>query len=540
MTTSVSQLQLLVQQLEAEVEQRRTVEQHLAELQQSLALTLDSVGAGFIAADRAGRITRMNEVAQRLTCRTQHEALGHPLWDVLEHAADGTPGAPRNLIDAMLSEGTDALAGPQPMVVLAPDGTRTPVEATITPTRAVDGTVHGLTLAFRDVSNMRQAEAALRESEGRLRFTLEASQIGDWDLDFATGQASRSLLHDRCFGYDRLQDEWSYEIFLSHVHPDDRAAVMRRIEAGRSSLKGWSGEYRVVWPDGSIHWVRTNVTVQHKDGKATRMLGIISDITQHKHVEEARLNAQRLEAENRKILEASRLKSQFLANMSHELRTPLNSVIGFADLLQSGAVDDDAAKRHVFLGHIAASGRHLLRLINDLLDMSKVESGRFHFHPEPVDLAALTREVVDTLGPASQAKQIAVSAEIDPALGRLVLDPARMKQVLYNYLSNAIKFTDDGGRVVVRARPEGANRFRLEVEDTGIGIAPADVPRLFTEFQQLDASASRRYPGTGLGLALTRRLVEAQGGSVGVRSEPGVGSVFHLVLDRAPAMPPAA
>jgi PAS domain S-box-containing protein len=395
-------------------------------------------------------------------------------------------------------------------------------------------------LQRNQAATLASAQAALRESEGRLRFTLEAAQIGDWDLDFTTGEARRSLLHDRCFGYDRLQDKWGYETFLSHVHPEDRPDVVRRIEAGRAALKGWSGEYRVVWPDASVHWVRTHVTVQQKDGKATHMLGIISDITQQKHDEEARLNAQRLEAENRQILEANRIKSQFLANMSHELRTPLNAVIGFADLLQSGAVDGDADKRRVFLGHIGTSGRHLLRLINDLLDLSKVESGRFEFFPEPVDLPSLVRSVTDTLSPASQAKQIAVETQIDPALNDLVLDPARLKQVLYNYLSNAIKFTPDRGRVTVRARTEGTRRFRLEVEDNGIGIAPEDLPRLFTEFQQLDGSASKQHQGTGLGLALTRRLVEAQGGSVGVRSTPGVGSVFHLVLDRAPATQRAA
>jgi PAS domain S-box-containing protein len=535
MTPSVSQLQLAIKQLEDELQTRRTAEEHLADLQQTLALTLASVDAGFIVADNAGRITRMNAVAERVTGRTQHEAVGRLLWDVLERADGTAPAASRNPVDAMIDQGIEANTAAQQMVAVAHDGTRTPIEARTALTRADDGTVVGMQLVFRDVSHLRRAEAALRESEGRLRFTLEAAQIGDWDLDLATGQARRSLLHDRCFGYDRLLPTWGFETFLSHVHPDDRAGVLRRIEAGRAALKGWSGEYRVVWPDGSVHWVRTHVTVQQQGGKATHMLGIISDITQHKHAEEARLNAQRLEAENRQILEANRIKSQFLANMSHELRTPLNAVIGFADLLQSGAVDADPAKRRVFLGHIGNSGRHLLRLINDLLDLSKVESGRFEFFPEPVDLASLVQDVTDTLSPASQAKQIAVDAQIDPALDDLVLDPARMKQVLYNYLSNAIKFTGDRGRVTVRARPEGHGRFRLEVEDNGIGIAPEDLPRLFTEFQQLDASAGKRHQGTGLGLALTRRLVEAQGGSVGVRSVPGTGSVFHLVLDRRAA-----
>jgi CheY-like chemotaxis protein len=161
-----------------------------------------------------------------------------------------------------------------------------------------------------------------------------------------------------------------------------------------------------------------------------------------------------------------------------------------------------------------------------------VESGKFEFYPEPVQLPRLVSEVMGVLQGAAQRKHILTDVDLDPGLNDLVLDPVRLKQVLYNYLSNAIKFTPEQGRVSVRARPDGASHFRLEVEDTGIGIAAADLGRLFGEFQQLDSGYSKRHQGTGLGLALIRRLVEAQGGSVGVRSVPGQGSVFHLVLRR--------
>ncbi|CAN0226451.1 unnamed protein product, partial [Phaeothamnion confervicola] len=274
---------------------------------------------------------------------------------------------------------------------------------------------------------------------------------------------------------------------------------------------------------GSV--VRDGVTPQ-------RVLGIVTDITEQKSADEARLRAQRLESENRQIQEANRLKSQFLANMSHELRTPLNAIIGFADLLHANAVPPESPKHRVFLGHISTSGHHLLQLINDVLDLSKVESGKFEFTPEPVHLPALVKEVSDTLNTAVLRKRIRVNTAVDPTLTDLVLDVARLKQVLFNYLSNAIKFTPVGGHVTVRARAEGATHFRLEVEDDGIGIAAADLPRLFSEFQQLDAGYNKRHQGTGLGLALTRRLVQAQGGSVGVRSTVGHGSVFHAVLNR--------
>jgi DNA-binding response OmpR family regulator/nitrogen-specific signal transduction histidine kinase len=264
------------------------------------------------------------------------------------------------------------------------------------------------------------------------------------------------------------------------------------------------------------------------------MLGIVSEITEQRQAENARLTAQRLEAENRQIQEANRLKSQFLANMSHELRTPLNAVIGFADLLHSGYIKPDSPKYQEFLGHIGTSGRHLLQLINDVLDLSKVEAGKFEFRPEPVSLQQLADEARDMLGPAAAAKQLLWRQEIDPTLDGLVLDAERFTQVLCNYLSNAIKFTAPGGCVSLRACAAGAHHFRLEVEDTGIGIAEHDLGRLFVEFQQLDAGHGKQHQGTGLGLALTRRLVQAQGGRVGVRSTPGRGSVFYLEMPRAP------
>jgi signal transduction histidine kinase/CheY-like chemotaxis protein len=341
-----------------------------------------------------------------------------------------------------------------------------------------------------------------------------------------------SARHDQCFGYAEQLAEWNFDKFIEHVHPEDRAEVEQTLHVAVTELREWRVQCRVMWPDGSVHWISKHGSVQHRGDKATRMLGIVSEITEQRQAENARLTAQRLEAENRQIHEANRLKSQFLANMSHELRTPLNAVIGFSDLLHSGIIKPDSPKHHEFLGHIGTSGRHLLQLINDVLDLSKVESGKLEFFPEHIDLPVMLKEVQDVLQTAVNRKNIHISTAIDADLINLTLDSARLKQVLYNYLSNAIKFTAADGRVVVRAMAEGPEHFRIEVEDTGIGISAADLPRLFTEFQQLDAGYSKQHQGTGLGLALTRRLVQAQGGQVGVRSTLGVGSVFYVVLNR--------
>ncbi len=239
-----------------------------------------------------------------------------------------------------------------------------------------------------------------------------------------------------------------------------------------------------------------------------------------------------LKAQNLRVEEATRLKSEFLANMSHELRTPLNAIIGFTELIHDEKVGPLTADQKEFLGDVLKSSRHLLQLINDVLDLAKVEAGRMEFRPEPVDLERLMAEVRDIARSLGARRSIDLGTVVDPGLGPVILDASKLKQVLYNYISNAVKFTSDGGRVVIAALPEGPDRFRVEVTDTGIGIAPGDLKKLFVEFSQLDGGAGKRYQGTGLGLALTKRIVEAQGGQVGVRSEVGRGSTFFAVLPR--------
>ncbi|HEY4241322.1 MAG TPA: response regulator [Kofleriaceae bacterium] len=238
-----------------------------------------------------------------------------------------------------------------------------------------------------------------------------------------------------------------------------------------------------------------------------------------------------LEQKADELTRASTYKSQFLANMSHELRTPLNAILGFAELLHDGAVAHDAPEHDEFLGDILTSGRHLLQLINDVLDLSKIEAGKLELEPERIQLSRIVAEVTSILRTTAAAARIQIETQLDPEVDELVLDPARLKQVLYNYISNAIKFSPERATVVVRARAEGSDRVRIEVEDVGIGIAPEELPRLFGEFSQL-AGDGRKRGGTGLGLALTKSIVEMQGGTVGVRSVVGQGSTFHAILPR--------
>lgn len=237
-----------------------------------------------------------------------------------------------------------------------------------------------------------------------------------------------------------------------------------------------------------------------------------------------------IEEQNKQILEVSRLKSEFLANMSHELRTPLNSIIGFTDLIHQGLTGPITPQQKEYLGDVLNSSRHLLTIISEILDLSKIEAGKMKFYPEDLNIKQLLEQVVESFSIQIAEKQMQVKMVIDPKLENIFLDPAKLKQVLYNLISNALKFTDNGGSIEIRIHPEGASHFRLEVKDNGIGIRAEDIKKLFSLFQQLDAGVTKKYPGTGLGLALVRGIVRSQGGKEGVNSEFGKGSTFYVVL----------
>lgn len=250
---------------------------------------------------------------------------------------------------------------------------------------------------------------------------------------------------------------------------------------------------------------------------------------------EIRHTAKRLEQLNADLDTAMKTKDQFLSNISHELRTPLNSIIGFTDLLLTQELGPALSdQQRDFLETVARNGRQLLELINELLDLQRIAAGRMEIKPEAVEVAGLLTEAAGSVHAQAQKHGHALVVTPPPADLRVHADRGRVRQVLLNLLSNAIKFTPDGGRITVAAAPvTGGAATRIAVTDTGIGIAPEDQPKLFQEFSQLDASASRKYEGTGLGLALSRRLVELHGGAIGVESEMGKGSTFWFTLPQA-------
>jgi len=399
--------------------------------------------------------------------------------------------------------------------------------------------------ALREASEIRariSTERALRLSEERYRsaFELAPEALLTFDLD-SLEIADANVAATKLYG--RTVAELRSVNFVELSAPklgDGRETLAVATELLLRMRKGQSVapfEWLARHADGEE--IPSEVHLVRLAGDKPRLVRLtVIDLRERRKLEEIRQRTIELELQNRRIQEANRLKSEFLANMSHELRTPLNAIIGFSELLHDGQVPASSPEHKEFLGDILTSGRHLLQLINDVLDLAKVEAGKLDFRPEHVELGKLLHEIVSITRTTAATKRINVASEVDPSLTGIVLDPGRFKQIAYNYLSNALKFTPEGGRVRIRCIPEEADSFRLEVEDTGVGIAPTDLGKLFVEFQQLEQGAAKRHQGTGLGLALSRRLVEAQGGAVGVRSTVGKGSTFHAILPRQCSVAP--
>ena len=484
---------------------------------------LEAVPDALVIVGQDGLIVLVNEKTEKMFGYERADLLGQPI-EVLVPARyrgghvghrDAYLGAPRA---RPMGVGLD-LSGKRK------DGSEFPCEISLAPMKTDKGT--WIIAAVRDITERKKAEA--------FRRLLESAP----DAMVMVSKAGRILLvnarTEQLFGYLASELlEQPIEMLLPErfhaVHPHLRegyfgAQQPRNMAAGRDP--------HARRKDGTEFPVEVSLSpIDTPDGPC--VTAAIRDVSERLRIEEIRRKSEDLEAQNLRMQEANRLKSEFLANMSHELRTPLNAIIGFAELMHTGKVGPLSDDHKEYLGDILTSSRHLLQLINDVLDLAKVESGKMEFRPEPIDPAKLVGEVRDILRGLSAQKRIRVEIQIDPALPPVHADPARLKQVLYNYLSNAIKFTPEEGRVFLRVRPVEKERFRIEVQDTGIGIRPEDRHRLFVEFQQLDASIAKKHAGTGLGLALTRRIVEACGGIVGVDSTLGVGSTFFAEMPYQP------
>jgi PAS domain S-box-containing protein len=495
--------------------------------EEDLATTLDSIGDAVVVTDAQGCVVRMNPIAERLTGYALDECKGRPLDAIFRIENETTGASVENPVHRVLAEGL-VVGLANHTVLVARDGTKRPIADSGAPVRREGGEVRGVVLVFRDVSEERRAERALQHWE-------RIFQHATWGV--AVASASDVTLRAVNPAYASMHGYTVEELTGAPIStlwgPQTRADMERHAHETHHHGR-LVAETLHLCKDGSLLPVEiVATTIKDAQGEVEWFVANVQDITERKRLQASRLRALELESENRRVEEANRLKSEFLASMSHELRTPLNSIIGFAELLHDDHVGVMSPKQKEFLHEILSGGRHLLRLINDVLDLAKVEAGKIELRPEPTDLEEVTQVVVNGLRATIRDRDLRLEVAVSPELGEVIIDPGRFKQILYNYVSNALKFTPDGGRVLVRVVPFGEH-FRLEVEDTGIGISDEDAKRLFVAFQQVDSAATKRQGGTGLGLALTKRLVEAQGGSVGMRQREGGGTVFFAILPRRP------
>jgi PAS domain S-box-containing protein len=384
--------------------------------------------------------------------------------------------------------------------------------------------------------------ATLRiQAEDQLRYQLQLSQsITDKAADsiFVCDEQGRTTFVNpeatMTFGFSAeefigqpLHDK------IHHHYPEGRPfpreeCVLEQVHAVDQSVRNQEGVF--FRKDGSAVMVECSNASMEVKGRRVGAILMVRNITERKAQEEIRRRSEDLEQQNLRMQETNRLKSEFLANMSHELRTPLNAVIGFSEVLIDEIAGAVNTTQRELLTDIWTSGKHLLHLVNDVLDLAKIEAGKLELHPETFSINTAIAETGAIIKVLALKKNIPIVMDIPQQEIVARLDPLRFNQILYNLLSNAVKFSPDHGVVTVTASLDGGERIKLQVRDTGIGIKKTDLPRLFHEFEQLDSGLARRQEGTGLGLALTKKIVELQNGSITVESEFGKGATFTVVL----------
>jgi PAS domain S-box-containing protein len=503
-------------------------------------LLLESTGEGIYGVDLDGRCTFLNTAGGRMIGIDPAAAVGRRMHDLTHHHhPDGTPyPAEECPIYRAFTDGQGCRVADE--VFFRADGTSFAVEYTSSPIRS-DGHIEGAVVTFTDVTQRKADERALAETSERFRDLADNIPQLAW---MANGGGQIFWYNQRWFDYTgATPDEMKGSGWRAPHHPDHVEAVSAKFAVAIRAGAAWEDTFPLRGADGQYRWFLSRaVPIRDARGDVVRWFGTNTDVTAAREVEEAlrrsedRLRAAKEDADHaREQAEAANIsKSQFLANMSHELRTPLNAVIMYSELLQEEAEDQGVEGFIPDLDKIRAAGKHLLALVNGVLDLSKIEAGKMELYLETFDVPAMVQDVTVTIQPLVQKKHNALHLEVPPEVGQMHADLTKVRQILFNLLSNACKFTDRGAVTVhVERTPAvggGPEMVEFRVSDTGIGMTPEQLAKLFQPFTQADASTTRRFGGTGLGLAISKRFCEMMGGEITVATEPDKGSTFVLRL----------
>ena len=510
-------------------ELKRKIIEH-AKGEENLSVTLHSIGDGVLVTDANGCITRLNPVSESLTGWTQAEAIGRPVAEVFNIINQETRKPAFLPVESTLAKG--AIQGlANHTVLISRDGTEYAIADSCAPIRDLDGGVIGAVLVFRDVTKEYAAQAAIQDSAKRAQTVLDSVGEGIHGIDTMGRIMFENPASAKMLGWDvsEMIGKPAHEL-IHHTRADGTAYPKEQciIYAALEGSSTWCVEDEVFWrKDGSSFPVSYNVSpMRNHVGEVIGVIVSFSDITQRKQVEQQLVTAKDL-ADS-----ANHAKDSFLATMSHEIRTPLSGLLGMMELLEYSKLD---AKQQTLLHSAQTSGKGLLRIVNDILDWSKIEAGKLDLAPQATRIKDTLQGVMDTYVQLANEKNLELKLTVDEKLAEgYVYDPLRVSQILNNFTSNAIKFTPNGNiqiRAELIAKGDGKDTVRLSVKDSGIGISPEQQQSLFKQYHQASASTARMYGGTGLGLSICRKLAQMMGGAVSMDSKLGEGSTFMLVLE---------
>ncbi|MEG3617260.1 PAS domain S-box protein [Magnetovibrio sp. PR-2] len=479
---------------------------------------MDTVVDGIITIDEAGMVQSFNRSAERIFGYDAQEVLQRNVSKLMpKQFADNHD----SYIQRYKETGQAGIIGTgRETIATCKDGSEFPIDLAISELKR-DGRSLFIGVV-RDITDRKAAEDQLQESQERYALAIRGAGEGIFDWDVTSDQLYISSQICELTGYNNPFIK--ADLWLGMINPDDRPTYHEKLIA---HLKGFtdnfSHECRLRHKDGSERWIRiSGKAISDKAGYVYRMAGSVGDIT-----ERIQARHQLIDAKERAEI-ANRVKTEFLANMSHELRTPLNAIIGFSDVMLAGLFGPLEARYGEYIENIRDSGSHLLDVINDILDVSRIEAGQMELHPERAQVDDLIHSATRLVQDRARSADLELKVKIADGLPDLMVDPQRIKQVLLNLLSNAVKFTPENGQVTVTARQTVNDELVIAVADTGIGMHTDDIVTALTPFGQVDSKLTRKYEGTGLGLPLTKSFVELHDAHMDIVSEPNLGTTVSI------------